>query len=284
MKNVAAVMVTAELPPFSTNGQQIDVTVESLGDAKSLVGGTLLQTTLYAAGDRQTVYAAAQGSITIGGYDVSAGGSSASKGHVTAGRIPGGGLVERGAPTKLVYDGKMYLELDTPDLTTAQRVATKLNEQLPSLMASAQNGGTIALSLPDGMTPVEAMSKIEAVKVMSDSPATIVVNEKTGTIVIGANVRVGPAAIAQGSLTVRIDTVYDVSQPRPFTNGQTIVTSESAVTANEPNAQVATLAPNTTVQDLARVFQALQLKAKDIIAILQALRQQGALKARIITQ
>jgi flagellar P-ring protein FlgI len=284
MKNVAAVMITAELPPFATNGQTIDVTVEAIGDSKSLVGGTLLQTSLHAAGDRQTVYAAAQGAIAIGGFDVGAGGSSSSKGHVTAGRIPGGAIVERGAPTKLTYDGKMYLELDTADLTNAQRVATKLREEIPQLLATAQNGGTIELTLPDGMSPVEVMSRIEAVKVMSDTPATIVVNEKTGTIVIGGNVRVGPAAIAQGSLTVRIDSIFNVSQPRPLTDGATVVTQESVVTANEPNAQVATLAPNTTVQDLARVFQALQLKAKDIIAILQALRQQGALKARIITQ
>lgn len=284
MKNVAAVMVTAELPPFASNGQAIDVQVQSLGDAKSLAGGTLIQTALYAAGDSATVYVSAMGSVSVGGYDVGQGGSSARKNFVTAGRIPEGGMVERGAPTKLVYDGKIYLDLDQPDLTTAQRVAAKINESYPALRAQATNGGTIELALPDGVAPVSAMSRIEELRVMADSPETIVINEKTGTIVIGGNVRIGPAAIVHGDLNVRIDQDVRVSQPDPFSLGQTVVTTKTNVDVHEPTADVASLAPNTTVADLAKVFHALQLKASDVIAILQALREQGALKARIISQ
>lgn len=285
MKNVAAVMITAELPPFATNGLPIDVSVQSLGDSKSLAGGTLIQAPLYAAGDRETVYAMAQGSINLGGFDVSAGGSSQSKNFVTSGRIPGGAFVQRGAPTKVLYaDSKMYVDLDAADMTTAQRVANSIGTAYPSLKPVALNGGTIEITLPAGTSDVNTMSQIEQVKVFVDSTGTIVVNEKTGTIVMGGNVRVGPAVIAHGSLSVRIDEEVLISQPAPFSNGTTVVTGQSSVGATEDKAQVATIAPTTTVADLARLFQTLELKAADIISILQGLRQQGALKARIITQ
>jgi len=285
MKNVAAVMITSELPPFATNGLPIDVSVQSMGDAKSLAGGTLLQAPLYAAGDRETVYAMAQGSLTLGGYDVSAGGNSDKKNFVTAGRIPGGALVQKGAPTKVVYpENKMYLDLDTADLTTAQRIAARIGETYDFLRPVALNGGTIELTLPQGSSDVQTMSQIEQVRVFVDEAGTIVVNEKTGTIVMGGNVRVGPAVIAHGSLNVRIDEQLIISQPEPFSKGETVVAGQKSVGANETTAQITTIAPTTTVADLARIFQALDLKAADIISILQGLRQQGALKARIITQ
>lgn len=285
MKNAAAVMITAELPPYATNGLAIDVSVQSLGDAKSIAGGTLLQAALFAAGDRETVYAMAQGSVTLGGYDVSAGGSSEKKNFVTAGRIPGGAFVQRGAPTKVVYpENKMYLDLDAADLTTSQRVAAKIEEAYPFLKPVAINAGTVEITLPEGANDVMTMSQVEQVRVMTDSAGTIVVNEKTGTIVMGGNVRVGPAVIAHGSLSVRIDEEVLISQPAPFSQGQTVVAGQSTVGAHESNAQIATIAPTTTVADLARIFQALNLKAADIISILQGLREQGALKARIITQ
>jgi len=283
-KNVAAVMITAELPAFSTSGQYLDINVETIGDAKSLVGGTLIQSFMYLVGDKQTVYAAAQGQITVGGFDVSGGGSSSSKGHVTAGMIPSGAIVEKSLPAKFVFENRLYLDLDDGDITTAQRAAAKLNEIYPQYMAHADNANTISMTLPEGQSPITAMSQIELVKVMSDAQATIVIDEKTGTIVFGANVKVGPAAIAQGSLNVRIDTVFDVSQPAPFSKGETVVVPTSNITVDEKTAQIATIAPNTTVQDLAKMFQALQLKPKDIISILRALRTQGALKARIISQ
>ncbi len=283
-KNVAAVMITAELPPFSASGQYLDISVETIGDAKSLVGGTLVQSFLYLVGDKENVYAAAQGQVTVGGYDVSGGGSSSSKGHVTAGTVPSGAIVEKSLPAKFVFENRMYLDLDEPDITTAQRVATKLKDTFPQFLAHADNAGTISMTLPEGVSPIQAFSQIEQVRVMSDAQATIVIDEKTGTIVFGANVKVGPAAIAQGSLNVRIDTVFDVSQPRPLSNGQTVIVPTSTISVDEKTAQIATVAPNTTVQDLAKMFQALQLKPKDIISILRALRTQGALKARIISQ
>lgn len=283
-KNVAAVMITAELPPFAASGQYLDINVETIGDARSLVGGTLVQSFMYLVGDKENVYAAAQGQVTVGGFDVSGGGSSSSKGHVTAGTIPSGAIVERSLPAKFVFENRMYLDLDDPDITTAERTAAKLNTTYPQYLAHADNAGTISLTLPTGQSPMNAMSQIENVRVMSDAQATIVIDEKTGTIVFGANVKVGPAAIAQGSLNVRIDTVFDVSQPNSFSRGQTVVVPNSTITVDEKNAQIATLAPNTTVQDLAKMFQALQLKPKDIISILRALRTQGALKARIISQ
>ncbi len=284
MKNVAAVIVTADLPPFATNGQAIDVAVQSIGDAKSLVGGTLLQCALYAAGDQNTVYATAQGSVNVGGFDFGQGGSSAKKNHVTAGRVAEGGIVERGASTKLVYDGRMYLDLNQPDLTTAQRVAAKINDNLMGFNAIATDGGSIEMTLPEGIAPVEAMSRIEELHVFADTQETIVINEKTGTIVIGGNVRIGPAAIVHGSLNVKIDQDVRVSQPEAMSFGTTQVTTKTTIDVKEQKAEVASIAPNTTVADLAKVFHALQLKASDVIAILQALREQGALKARIISQ
>ncbi len=284
VKNVAAVMVTAELPPFATNGQRIDVTVTSIGDAKSLQGGTLIRCELYAAGDPETVYAVAQGALSIGGFQVSSNGSSVQKNHVTVGRVPGGAFVERGAPTRVVYSGQMFLELDTMDLTTAQRLAQRISDLYPEFNPFAEDGRTIALSLPEHLSPVEAMSRLEMVTVMADVPAVVVINERTGTIVIGGNVRVGPAAIAHGALNIRIQTDPFVSQPNSFSQGRTVVGEVSSVEAEASETKVALLPPATTVQDLARIFQALQLKPTDIIAILQALRQQGALKARLEIQ
>jgi flagellar P-ring protein precursor FlgI len=284
MKNVAAVMITGELPPFASNGQLVDVQVQSIGDAKSLVGGTLLQTAMYAAGDQSTVYVMAQGAVDVGGYDVSSGGTSAKKNFVTAGRVPEGGIVERGAPTKMIYDGKLFLDLNQPDITTAGRVASKINENYPNLTATATNGGTIEVAVPEGVSAVDVISRIEELHVMADTVATIVINEKTGTIVIGGNVRVGPAAIVHGSLSVKIDQDIRIVQPNPLSFGTTGTEQKTTISIDEPKADVASLAPNTTVADLAKVFHALQLKASDVIAILQALREQGALKARIISQ
>ncbi len=283
-KNVALVTVTAELPPFAKPGSRIDVRVSSIGDAKSLQGGTLIQTPLYAAGNKEVAYVVAEGPISIGGFNVGSGGSSVQRNHSTVGRIPSGGIVETGVSTKLVFDGSLYLELDTADLTTAQRVAQRLNESLPELFSSALDGGTVRVSIPDGVPPVAAMSKIEAVTVHADTPAVVVINERTGTIVVGGNVRVGPAAIAHGGLNVRIDQEVLISQPAPFSRGETVVTEQPIVDAEQETANVAVVPPSATVQDLARIFQALKLKPTDIIAILQALRQQGALKARIEIQ
>ncbi|MBS1717598.1 MAG: flagellar basal body P-ring protein FlgI [Armatimonadetes bacterium] len=283
-KNVALVMVTAELPPFVKPGTTIDVRVSSIGDAKSLQGGTLVQTPLYAAGDKEHAYAVAEGAVSIGGFNASSSGNSVQRNHVTVGRIPSGAIVEDSVPTKTIFGRRMYLELDSEDLTTANRVAQAISQAYPAFSPDAEDGATICLNLPEGMTPVQAMSLIESVKVFADIEAKVVINERTGTIVIGGNVRLGPAAIAHGSLSIKIEQEPIVSQPNPFSSGQTTVVNETTVRADQDTAKVAMIPPNTTVADLSRILQTLELKPTEIISILQALRQQGALKARIELQ
>jgi flagellar P-ring protein FlgI len=280
-RNVAAVSITAELPAFAKPGTQIDVIVQSIGDARSLQGGVLLPTPLYPGSNREIAYLVAAGPISIGGFNVSSGGSSVQKNHVNVGRIPGGGTVEAAVPTKLSFDGRMYIEMHNADLTTAQRIAEAINQQHPHYMASALDGATVAVSLPPLKSEVEAMSELEMVRLFADVPAVVVINERTGTIVVGANVRIGPAMIAHGGLSVRIDREPIISQPAPFSQGATVVTGVSNIQADESPTQIALITPNATVGDLAKIFQALKLKATDINIILQMLQAQGALKARI---
>lgn len=283
-RNVAVVTVTAELPPFASPGNTIDVTVQSIGDAKSLQGGFLLQTPLYAIGNKEKAFAVAMGAVSIGGFNASSGGASVQRNHVNVGRIPGGAFVERGVDTKFVFDGALYLELDEADLTTAQRLAEAIGKKLPTYAPVAMDGGTIRLALPEGTNPVAAMSAIEATTVKADIPAVVVVNERTGTIVIGGQVKLGPAVIAHGGLQVVIDQQVVVSQPAPLSQGQTVVATQPGVTGAEEMAQVALVPPSASIDDLSRIFQTLKLSPRDIIAILQALRDQGSLKARIKVQ
>ncbi|MGV3614635.1 MAG: flagellar basal body P-ring protein FlgI [Fimbriimonas sp.] len=283
-KNAALVMVTAELPPFSVNGQKIDVTITSIGDAKSLRNGTLLMTELKAASNPDTVYATASGAVSVGGFSVSQNGNSQIKGFVTVGRIPAGGVVEQGAPTTTVYNGRMYLELDEPDLTTASRIEDAIRKRHPEFRPVAQNGGTIEVVLPEGLTPTAAMARLEKLTVEADTAALIVINEKTGAIVMGGNIKLSPVAFAYGSLSIRVEEQSFVSQPAPFSNGKTEVVKDTQTGAKEDPAKTAVTTANTTVADLAQIFRKLNLSAGDIIAILQALRQQGALKARVVMQ
>lgn len=283
-KNIATVAITAELPPFASPGNSIDITVQSIGDAKSLQGGYLLQAPLFGANDKENAIAVAQGAISIGGFNVSAGGNKIQKNHVNVGRIPGGAIVERVIPYQLVYSGKMFVELDEGDLTTANRIATRIREIKPEFNPVAIDGGTIQIDLPNSMSPVQAMSLIEMVEVKVDIPAMVIVNERTGTIAMGANVRLGPAVISQGSLQIIIEEFNEVSQPGPFSNGRTRDVTNQKVDAVEDTAQVGLLNPVTTIADLARVFQALKVTPRDAIAILQALKEQGSLKARLKIQ
>jgi flagellar P-ring protein FlgI len=283
-KNVAVVFVTAELPAFAAPGNRIDVTVTSAGDANSLQGGYLLRTPLYGPADPDRAYVVAMGPISIGGFNVSGGGSSVQKNHATVGKLPELGIVEQAVDTQIVFDGSLYLELHDADFTTAQRLAEKVEELYPDYFPIALDAGTVQLTLPPGKTPVAAMSEVEAVRFFSDTAASVVINENTGTIVMGANVRLGPAVVAKGSLTVRIDTELVISQPAPFSQGQTVVGAVGTARAQEETAQVTLMGPTATVADLARIFQALRVSARDMISILEALRAQGALKARIRVQ
>lgn len=283
-KNVAVVFVTAELPAFASPGNRIDVTVQSAGDATSLQGGYLLRTPLFGPSDSETAYAVAMGPISIGGFNASGGGSSVQKNHTNVGRLPEMGIVERAVDTEVVFDGHMFLELRDADLTSAQRMADQLNRLNPAYGAVAVDGGTVQVSMPEGKSPVQAMAEIETVRFYSDVEATVVISENTGTIVAGGNVRLAPAMVAKGSLTVKIEQELIISQPNPFTFGTTVVGQQTTVKAQEEPAQVTMMGPTATVADLARIFQALRVSATDMIAILQALRSQGALKARIKIQ
>jgi flagellar P-ring protein precursor FlgI len=285
-KNIAVVSITAELPAFAAPGNAIDVTVSSLGDAKSLEGGTLLLSPLYGPSDFETVMAVTQGPVSIGGFNASAGGASTRKNHTNVGRIPGGALVERGVDTQVLFEGnKLFFELYLADLTTAQRVATAIKDDLPGYVVKPIDGGTIEITIPDKDEFMLSMSKIEQTFVKADVPAVVVVNERTGTVVIGGNVRLGPAVIAHGSLQVRVEAFPFVSQPNSFNNsGQTTTGEQTFVNAQEDPVQIGILAPNTTINDLAKILQTLQVSARDIIAILQALAEQGALKAKIKIQ
>jgi len=284
-KNIAVVMVTAELPPFSTPGNRIDISVQSVGDASSLQGGYLLRTPLFGPlGAKGPAYVVGMGPVSIGGFNVAKSGSSVQKNHTTTGRLPEMGIVVEGVKTKCVFDGHMDLELNQEDFTTAQRLAEQINNEHAEYSATPIDGGTVDLVLPPGKNPVQAMSEIEAVRFMADTAATVVISENTGTVVMGGNVRIGPAVVAKGSLTVRIAQDNIISQPSPYSKGVTAEVSNATVKAVEETAQVTEMGPTTSVSDLAIIFAALKVSATDIIAILEALRDQGALKATLIIQ
>lgn len=284
-KNIAIVSVTAELPPFMAPGRKIDITVQSLGDAKSLEGGVLLPTTLGTMWDSSITYAVASGAVSIGGFNAGSGGNTVRKNHTTVGRVPNGGDVQRSVDTQFVFDGNaVYFDLDTPDFTTAKRVADKIQEALPGTRVTAEDAVSVRIEMDDASQAVTILAQIEKLEVRANTVPTVVINERTGTIVIGGNVRLGPAVIAHGSLRVRIDTQYDVSQPAPLSGGATVVTPRTTVDAEEEPTQIAVITPNATLDDLAKILQTLNVSARDIIAILQALSEQGALKARIRIQ
>lgn len=282
VKNIAAVMVTAELPPFVRKGSRINVTVNSLGDARSLQGGTLLQTPLKGADDQ--VYAVAQGPLSIGGFNFSAGGSTAQKNHVTVGRIPRGALVEREVSASITDGKSVEITLNDPDLTTANRVAEAIRSKLPDAPAEALDAYTIRVGLPPSaqMNLVGFLAKVEALSVTPDAVAKIVVNERTGTVVVGGNVRVSPCAIAHGSIQVRVDPAPVVAIPPPFSeNGQPVVLPLSEVSVRENPAKLATVPETTTIDQLVRALNALGVTPRDLIAILQLMKAGGHIAAEI---
>lgn len=282
LKNVATVSIIAELPPFASPGNSIDVTVQSIGDAKSLEGGILLQAGLFGAKDEANAIAVAQGPITVGGFNASGGGSSVQKNHVTVGRVSSGAIVERSVPYQMVFTGNtMYLELDQGDITTAERIASKLQQKFASYRIKAVDGGTVAIQLPLQANPLHAMAQIETTVVKADIPAVVTINERTGTITISGNVKLGPAIVARGSLKVIIRERTEVGSQAPFTNNPPIPVTNTEVTAKESEVQIGVLSPNTTLTDLAKLFQKLRVSATDMIAILDQLKAQGALKAKV---
>lgn len=281
--NVAAVMVTATLPPFRNQGSRIDINVSAMGDAESLLGGTLLVTPLMAADGE--VYAVAQGPITVAGF--SAGGEAASivQNIPTAGRVPGGAIVERELGFTLEDLENVRLALKNPDFTTARRIARAVNGFMADGVATAENDASVVLVKPseyDG-TIVDLITDIEQLPIQPDQPARVVIDERSGTIVIGADVKINPVAIAQGNLTINITETPQVSQPNPFAQqGETVVVPRTDVDVNEnEDAKLALLETGITLQDLVTGLNKLGIGPRDLITILQAIKAAGALQAEI---
>ena len=279
VKNTAAVIVTANLPPYSNPGSRIDVTISAIGDAATLQGGVLLFTALRGA-DGQT-YANAQGSLVMGGYMAGQGAAATSVNHPTVARIPDGAIIERGAPSAPLGN-TLRLQLSRADFTTASRVAEAVNKRFGPV-AHAENAALITVSLPAeyAKTTTEFVAAMEALTVEPDSEAVIVVNERTGTIVMGKNVQIAPVAVMQGNLSVEIQTTFDVSQPAPLSNGTTQVTPQSNVAVKAEAARNIMLKEGATVEELVRALSAIGSTPRDIISILQNLKSAGALDAEL---
>jgi flagellar P-ring protein FlgI len=283
-KNIALVTVTCELPPYSSPGQRLDVTVSAIGDATSLRNGTLIFTPLKYPGNDKVTFAVASGAVSVGGFSAKSSGNSASRGFVTVGKVPGGAIVQTAVATNTVIGGKMYLDLEQEDVITTERIEEKIRESSPELAPHAMGAGSVEVTLPPDTSVSSVQAKLMSLEIQADTPAKVVIDERSGTIIIGGSVRVSPCAIARGSISVQVTEDYGVSQPAPLSAGQTVATATTSLTAKEDTAQVALLKPNTTVADLAEIFQALKLKAEDIIAIMENLAAQGALKAKLVIQ
>mgnify|MGYP002343983983 CR=1 FL=1 len=279
-KNVAAVMVTAKLPAFVAAGAPIDATVSAMGDAKSLQGGTLLVTSLLGA-DGQA-YAVAQGTVQTGSVSASgASGSSVSKGVPTAGRISSGAIVEREIGFQLASMAQLRMTLRNPDFTTARKIADVINSRFPGC-ARADNPTIVTIQPPVGQNMVNFISQVENLTVDTDEPAKVIIDEVAGVVVMGENVRISTVAIAQGNLTIRVQETPGVSQPAPFSQGQTTVVPQSAVSVDEEKGkQLLTLNNGASLSSLVAGLNSLGVTPRDMISILQAIKAAGALQADI---
>ena len=284
VKNVAAVMVTSKLRPFVKTGSRIDVVVSSLGDATSLQGGTLLLTPL--KGADQQVYAVAQGPISIGGFIGGKEGDSVQKNHPTAGRVAEGAQVEKEVGFSFMNKERFNILLRQQDFTTALRVSKAINTKLGmEAAATAIDSGTVSLQVPDPYKGrlVELLAAIEGLEVTVDLPARVVVNERTGTIVMGDQVRISDVAVSHGNLTIRVKTEFQVSQPPPFApeGSETVVVPQRQTDVKEEEAQILVLKGGTTIGEVVRGLNAIGVTPRDLIAILQAIRAAGALQAEL---
>lgn len=284
LKNSAAVMITAELPPFARQGQKIDVTISALGKAKSLRGGTLLMAPL--KGPDGETYALAQGSLTVGGFGAQgADGSKIVVNTPTSGRIPGGGLVERTVEAPFASSETLSLNLSEPSFTTAEAIADAVNRAFGRPVATAMDAVRVTIDAgADVASRVALAARIENLDVeAARPPARVVVNARTGTVVIGGDVRILPAAVAHGNLTVSVTEDWQASQPAPFSRrGSTVVTPRSTVQADEERARVALFAPGARLSDIVNAVNALGAAPGDLVAILEALKEAGALRAELV--
>ncbi len=277
VKNTAAVMLTATLPPFAQSGSRIDVTVAALGDSASLQGGVLLMSGL--KGPDSQVYAVAQGPLVLGGFVAGRGGNTQTQNHPTVGRIPNGAIVERGAPS-VTLTAHLRLQLQRADFAMAARVTEALNKRFGAV-AHAENAALVTVSLPPEYEKrtTEFIAEMERLTVETDSEAVIVVNERTGTIVMGKDVHIAPVAIMQGNLNVEIQTTPAVSQPNPMGGGTTQVTEQTKVSTQQEQSRSVLLKEGATVEELVRALTAIGSSPRDIISILQNLKDAGALDA-----
>ncbi len=283
LKNIAAVMVTATVPPFLPKGSTVDVMVSSMGDAKSLEGGTLLLTPL--VDQNGTLFAQAQGAVSIGGFNIeSIGGDRIRKNYTLVGRVPEGATLVKSSNNVSFSDSSLVLALKDPDFTTAVRLAEAINAKFGSDLALARNAAQIRTVVPDKYKTRTAqfISLIENLDVEPDVRARVVVNERTGTVVVGDHVTLSPVAIAHGNLRIEIQTTPVISQPAPFSQGKTVVVPQTQTTVSDSGGQLLVVNKSANVKDVARALNALGVSPRDIVAIFQALKQAGALKAELI--
>jgi flagellar P-ring protein FlgI len=282
VENIATVMVTANLPAFDRPGSKIDVTVSSIGDSTSLQGGFLMNTPLQ--GLDGNVYAVAQGPLVLGGFSAGNDSTGVTVNHPTVGRIPNGAMVERAVLAGLPQNIEtMELVLDHVDFTNIKRVVDAVNMAFGRAIASAMDGKSVRLALPTDYRnrPVEFISAVENISVEVDAKARVVVNERTGTVVIGSDVTLSGVSIAHGNLSIQIETKLNVSQPEGFSQGQTVVTPDQKVKAEEAKSNFVTLNKGATVDDLIRALNSIGVTPRDTIAILEALKSAGALQAEL---
>jgi flagellar P-ring protein precursor FlgI len=283
LKNVAAVTVTADLPPFAKPGQLIDVTVATIGNASSLRGGNLIMTPLRGA-DGQ-IYGMAQGNVVVSGFGIKgADGSRMSLNVPSSGRIPGGASVEREVPVKFASDPHLLLNLNTPDFTTAAHVASAINDAVGSGTAEALDGVSIRVVAPiDPNARISYLARLEAVEVEpGEAPARVIINSRTGTVVISSHVKVMAAAVAHGSLSVTITERQDVSQPAPLSQGQTVVTQRSNIDVQQADARMFVFQAGVNLDEIVRAVNQVGAAPGDLVAILEALKEAGSLRAELV--
>jgi len=285
-KNVAVVMVTADIPPFIKNGARIDVTVASMGDAKSLAGGVLLQTPLLGADGK--VYAVAQGPLVLGGFaagEGGAGGATVTKNHPTTAQIVDGALVEREIPTQFVHDHSVELLLRNPSFNSASAMAAAINEVFTNA-AIAEDSTAVKVKMPDDEegSPVDFVARLNMIEVTPDTPARIIINERTGTIVATSSIHISSCAVASGAITINVTQTLDVSQPNAFGGGTTQVTPRTSTSVTENKSALVPLQELPTVEKVAAALNALGATPRDMMSIFEAMKQAGALQAELITR
>tara|TARA_B100000959_G_scaffold282341_1_gene348490 strand:+ start:399 stop:1523 length:1125 start_codon:yes stop_codon:yes gene_type:complete len=281
-KNMATVMITAELPPFARAGSRIDVLISSLGDAKSLQGGTLLLTPLKAANGE--VYAVAQGAVSIGGFEAGGAARGVQKNHLTVGRVVSGALIEKEIHFDFEKKESLRLALAQPDFTTVNRVAATINKFFKRNIAFAKDAGTVDVLVPENFKKnvVKFVASMEILEVSPDTAARIIIDERTGTIIVGENVRISKIAVSHGSLTIKITEEPIVEQPKPLSEGETKIVPRTRITVDEGEDRLLVLPEGTNLGEVVTALNAIGVSPRDLIAILQSIKAAGALQGELI--